>query len=217
MRRNLLSLGLVAATALSGVVPGVAGDDLLIVDSHVDIPITLGTPAADPGVDGPMQVDIPKMRQGGIDAAFFIVYVAQGELEAAGYAEALRRAGDKFDAIERTLRRYPDQVELATSPEAVGQIVREGRLALAIGVENAYSLGADIEHLEDFYHRGVRYVSLTHVGHNAFAGSSMARTANGWGAAEDAPGLTASGRRLVRELNRLGVMNNNTFIIQRLT
>jgi membrane dipeptidase len=153
-----------------------------------------------------MQVDIPKMRQGGVDAAFFIVYVGQGTLDAGGYAEALRRAGDKFDAIERTLARYPDQVKLATSPGAVRAIVDSGRLALAIGVENAYSLGAELEQLESFYRRGVRYVSLTHVGHNAFAGSSMVRSDGGWEGAQDAPGLTDIGRRLVRELNRFGIM-----------
>jgi membrane dipeptidase len=180
--------------------------EVLIVDSHVDIPITLGTDAADPGQDGPMQVDIPKMRLGGVDAAFFIVYVRQGELDTAGYAEALRLAGDKFDAIERTLRRYPDELELATSPGAVRDSVSNGRLALSIGVENAYALGPELEHLENFYQRGARYVSLTHVDHNQLAGSSMARSDSGWGATEDAPGLSVMGRRLIRELNRLGIM-----------
>ena len=198
MRRYLQIVILLACVPARG--------DVLIIDSHVDIPITLGTDAADPGQDGPMQVDIPKMRRGGVDAAFFIVYVAQGELDAAGYKEALRRAGDKFDAIERTLRRYPDQVELATSPRALLDIVEDGRLAVAIGVENAYALGPELEHLENFHQRGVRYVSLTHVGHNQFAGSSMARGESGWEAAPEAPGLSPMGRRLVRELNRLGVM-----------
>mgnify|MGYP001814360353 FL=1 len=153
-----------------------------------------------------MQVDIPKMRRGGVDAAFLIVYVAQGDLDDAGYARALERANDKFDAIERTLERYPDKLSLATSPRAVRDIAGDGRLAIAVGVENAYSLGPDLEHLARFYQRGARYVSLTHVGHNQFAGSSMARGESGWDAASDAPGLTETGRRLVRELNRLGVM-----------
>ena len=80
-------------------------EDMLILDTHVDIPVTLGTAAADPGQDGPMQVDIPKMRRGGVNAAFLIAYVKQGELTTEGYDEALVRARDKFDAIERTLRR----------------------------------------------------------------------------------------------------------------
>jgi membrane dipeptidase len=180
--------------------------ETLILDSHVDIPVTLGTAAADPGRDGPMQVDIPKMRRGGVDAAFLIVYVAQGDLDDAGYARALERANDKFDAIERTLERYPDKLSLATSPRAVRDSAGDGRLAISVGVENAYSLGPDLEHLARFYQRGARYVSLTHVGHNQFAGSSMARGESGWDAASDAPGLTETGRRLVRELNRLGVM-----------
>lgn len=198
MRRYLQSLILLACT------PALA--ETLILDSHVDIPVTLGTAAADPGRDGPMQVDIPKMRRGGVDAAFLIVYVAQGDLDDAGYARALERANDKFDAIERTLERYPDKLSLASSPRAVREIAGDGRLAIAIGVENAYSLGPDLEHLARFYQRGARYVSLTHVGHNQFAGSSMARGESGWDAARDAPGLSETGRRLVRELNRLGLM-----------
>ena len=198
MRRYLQSLILLACAPALG--------KPLIVDSHVDIPITLGTTAADPGRDGPMQVDIPKMRRGGMDAAFLIVYVAQGELDEASYSRALGRAEDKFDAIERTLGRYPDQLRLATSPQAVREIIDGGRLAVAVGVENAYSLGPELQHLERFYQRGARYVSLTHVGHNQFAGSSMARTESGWSGAEEAPGLSETGRRLVRELNRLGMM-----------
>ena len=181
-------------------------EDMLILDTHVDIPVTLGTAAADPGQDGPMQVDIPKMRRGGVNAAFLIAYVKQGELTTEGYDEGLVRARDKFDAIERTLRRYPNQLGLATSPDSVREIVEGGRLAVAIGVENAYPLGPDLEHLEEFYRRGARYVSITHIGHNQFGGSSMVRNDSGSIAAENAPGLSETGRRLIGELNRLGIM-----------
>lgn len=181
-------------------------EDMLILDTHVDIPVTLGTAAADPGQDGPMQVDIPKMRRGGVNAAFLIAYVKQGELTTEGYDEGLVRARDKFDAIERTLRRYPNQLGLATSPDSVREIVEGGRLAVAIGVENAYPLGPDLEHLEEFYRRGARYVSITHIGHNQFGGSSMVRNDSGSIAAENASGLSETGRRLIGELNRLGIM-----------
>ena len=178
----------------------------LTIDSHIDIPVSLGTDADDPGRDGPMQADFPKMRSGGLDAGFFIVYVGQGELTASGYEQAYQRALEKFAAIERTLQRHPGQVELATTPQQLRDIVHRGRLALAIGVENAYPLGPELEHLEEFYRRGARYVSLTHVGHNQLADSSMLRSASGWEAVPDAGGLSATGRRLVSELNRLGIM-----------
>lgn len=206
MRRYVYSVILLVGMR-SLVAAGVEIDeDMLILDTHVDIPVTLGTAVADPGQDGPMQVDIPKMRRGGLDAAFLIVYARQGELNARGYDEALVRARDKFDAIERTLRRYPNQLGLATSPGAVRKIVEGGRLAVAIGVENAYPLGPDLEHLEEFYRRGARYVSITHIGHNQFGGSSMVRNDSGSSAAENAPALSETGRRLIGELNRLGIM-----------
>jgi hypothetical protein len=92
LRRYLCSLVLLSCLPVNTAWSDTWEPNLLIVDSHVDIPISLGTPAADPGQDGPMQVDIPKMRRGGVDAAFSIVYVGQGEQTAENYAEALGRA-----------------------------------------------------------------------------------------------------------------------------
>ena len=80
---------------------------VLTIDSHIDIPVSLGIDPDDPGRDGPMQVDFPKMRAGGLDAGFFIVYVAQGELTETGYEHAYQQALEKFAAIERSLQSYP--------------------------------------------------------------------------------------------------------------
>ena len=88
-------------------------DSLLVLDSHVDIPFDFATAAADPAVDGPLQVDLPKMRAGGVDAAFFIVYIGQGPLTEQGYAQAYRGAVTKFDAIERMTLQHADQIGLA--------------------------------------------------------------------------------------------------------
>jgi len=101
---------------------------------------------------------------------------------------------------------YPDEIQLATTPDQLESIVSQGKLAAAIGVENAYPLGPDLSHLQEFYDRGARYVSLTHFGHNHFADSSVGR-----GEQDGVPepindGISEVGYRLIDELNRLGIM-----------
>jgi len=181
-------------------------NQILTLDTHIDIPIELGLEEADPGIDGPMQVDLPKMREGGLDAGFFIVYVGQGAMTEEGYAEAYSKAQDKFTAIERMLNKYPDQIELATTPDQLESIVSQGKLAAAIGVENAYPLGPDLAHLQEFYDRGARYVSLTHFGHNHFADSSVGRGEHDGVPEPENSGISQRGYQLIDELNRLGIM-----------
>lgn len=181
-------------------------DQILTLDTHIDIPIELGLDEADPGVDGPMQVDLPKMREGGLDAGFFIVYVGQGAMTEEGYAEAYSKARDKFVAIERMLDKYPGQIQLATSPDQLKSIVSQGKLAAAIGVENAYPLGPELAHLQEFYDRGARYVSLTHFGHNHFADSSVGRGEHDGIPEPVNNGISELGYQLIDELNRLGIM-----------
>lgn len=178
---------------------------LVTVDTHIDIPITLGIDSADPGQDSLMQVDLPNMRSGGLDVGFFIVYVGQGAVTPEGYATAYQQAQDKFAGIERMLDMYPEQIALARNPDEVESILTEGKLVAAIGLENSYPLGPDLEHLQEFYDRGVRYASLTHFGNNHFADSS------GRVRAKDVEephndGISELGFRLIEELNRLGIM-----------
>lgn len=181
-------------------------DSILTLDTHIDIPIQLGTDAADPSLDGPMQVDLPKMRSGGLDTGFFIVYVAQGPVTLDGYSNAYRQSQDKFNAIERMLEQNPDEIALARTPDELRAIRAEGKLVAMVGVENAYPLGSSFAQLQEFYDRGARYISLTHFGHNHFGDSSVGR-----GDYEDSPepinqGLSDLGLSLIDEMNRLGIM-----------
>lgn len=178
---------------------------LVTVDTHIDIPVSLGIDSADPGVDGPMQVDLPKMRAGGLDVGFFIVYVGQAHVTPEGYREAYQQAQEKFGGIERMLNLYPEQIALARNPDEVQSILSQGKLVAAIGLENAYPLGPNLEHLQEFYDRGVRYASLTHFGNNHFADSSGRPRVKG----VEEPvndGISGTGFRLIEEMNRLGMM-----------
>ena len=178
---------------------------LVAVDTHIDIPISLGIGSADPGVASPMQVDLPGMRSGGLDVGFFIVYVGQGAFTPEGYKSAYQQAIDKFEGIERMLGMYPDQIALARNPEEVEAILAEGKLVAAIGLENAYPAGKEFKYMQEFYERGVRYASLTHFGNNQFADSSGRIRLKGVQEPYN-DGISETGLRLIEEMNRLGIM-----------
>lgn len=179
-------------------------DRVLTLDTHIDIDAGYATYRLDPGVFNRAQVDLPSMRAGGLDAGFFIVYVGQGAISPIGYDEAAAIAEDKYQAILRMIRAYPDQIALATTADEVEAIEASGRLVALIGMENSWPLGEDLSRVELWADRGVRYVSITHFGNNQFGGSSNPNMAQG-DPPED-PGLTELGRGLVRELNDHGVM-----------
>ena len=182
-------------------------DQFLTIDTHVDIGAGHGTRDLDPGGMNRAQVNLPSMRVGGLDAGFFIVYTAQGELDEAGYAEAEAAAEEKYRGIVRMLRGYGENIQLATSADEVESIAEEGQLVALIGIENSYPLGTTPEVVTErvamWAERGARYASITHFGHNQFGGSSNPSESRGDG--QD-PGLNELGRTLVAALNDNGLM-----------
>ena len=180
---------------------------VIALDTHVDIPLDFATAAVDPGGFTKAQVDLPKMRAGGLDAAFFIVYTPQGNLTDEGYAEAATIAFTRLSAIHRFVGAYPDEITLAMSAAEAKKIAKSGRKVALIGMENAFPLGpeptqADIDRLA---RDGVRYAGVTHFGHNQFGDSSNPNKDAG-DAEEKWGGLSPKGRELVAMLNRAGIM-----------
>ena len=180
-------------------------EKVILVDTHVDVPLNYATKEVDPGRFSSGQVDLPKMRAGGLNAAFFIVYTPQGPMTNKGFASAQAIARIRHAAIMRMIGAYPDQIALATSAKDVEKIAKSGRRVALIGMENAYPLGPTANQTEWWRDNGVRYVGITHFGHNQFGDSSNPNVAGG-----DKPelhgGLSDLGRELVRDLNRLGIM-----------
>lgn len=176
----------------------------LTIDTHVDIGRGYASHRLDPGGFTRAQVDLPKLRAGGLDAVFLIVYTGQGTLSADGYATAREQAETSYRAIQRMLAAYPDQISLARTADEVQAIHADGRRVALLGMENAYPLGNSLDELPLWVERGVRYVGLTHIGHNQFAGSSnpLERLFD----ADEDPGLSELGRDLVRALNDHGVL-----------
>jgi membrane dipeptidase len=180
-------------------------DRVITIDTHDDISADFATEKDDPGnPDNPRQVTLQKMKAGGLDAGFFIVYVGQGERTAEGNASAYDQAIKKFDAIHRMAETmYPDRIEIAYTADDVMRIWKKGKLIACIGIENGWPIGRDLGKLKEFHDRGGRYITLSHNGHNDMCDS--ANPAAGEAEAEH-NGVSEFGRQVIAEMNRLGIM-----------
>lgn len=181
---------------------------VLTLDTHVDIlNAEYATKACDPGIDNPkLKCDLVKMNKGGMDGVFLAVYVGQKKRDAEGYQNAYKSAMVQFEAIHRlTEKMYPDRCELATSPGEVERIAKTGKRVIMIGVENGFAIGKDLSNVERFYNLGARYITLSHNGHNDICDSCNPREKLGDKEIEH-NGLSEFGKKVVAEMNRLGIM-----------
>src|SRR5256885_11015420 len=211
MTRAILSIAAVAAAAtaqLSAQQDLVARaraihDRVIALDTHNDIDPRNFAADCNYTMRLTTQVNLPKMKEGGLDASFFIVYVGQGDLTPAGYDSAYRAAIAKFDAIHRLTEQIaPKDIELALTPADVLRISKSGKKVAVIGIENGYPMGTDIRRVKEFYDRGGRYMSIAHNGHNQLADSHTGEAGNEW----KWGGVSPLGRQVVAEMNRLGMM-----------
>ncbi len=180
----------------------------LTLDTHVDIPgAQYATEALDPGIDNPkLKCDLVKMNKGGVDGVFLAVFVGQKKRDAEGYKNAYESAMVKFEAIHRLAEKmYPDRCELATSPGEVERIAKTGKRVIMIGIENGFAIGKDLSNVERFYNLGARYITLSHNGHNDICDSCNPRKKLGDKKAEH-NGLSKFGKKVVAEMNRLGII-----------
>ena len=146
------------------------------------------------------------MFKGGLDVAFFIVYVGQNRtpeaFTPAAYDNAYKQAIDKFDAIHRLTKELaPNQIELALTSADVRRINKLGKKVAMIGVENGYSLGDEttaLARVKEFQERGARYMSLAHNGHSQLADSNTGEADGVW----LHNGLSPLGKQVVAELNQ---------------
>jgi len=183
---------------------------LLTIDTHIDIPWPAdrvpGSPMQDPFLPSARQVEFHKMQAGGLRAGCFAAYVPQGPRTPEGFAQAQDRALAMLDVINGYGRTVDGITARVTSTaDAVEAAARDGAIAVIPCVENGHSIGENLGLLLRFQALGVRYMTLTHNGHNALADSSVPRKDLG-----DAPhlhgGLSALGREAVQEMNRLGLL-----------
>ncbi|WP_412062345.1 dipeptidase [Rubrivirga sp. IMCC45206] len=169
--------------------------DALVVDGHVDTPTLMLDRSYDVGErHADDHLDLPRMREGGLDAAFFSIYVARSYGE--GQA-ATDLALAMIDAVQRQLAGR-DDAALVRTADGMIEARRRGQTAILLGLEGGHALQASPETLRQLAANGVRYVTLTHSNTNAFADAATDRAR--WN------GLNETGRELVAEMNRLGVL-----------
>ncbi|HKR01800.1 MAG TPA: membrane dipeptidase, partial [Pyrinomonadaceae bacterium] len=159
-----------------------------MVDERLDINQRL--------MDG--QLDAVRMREGGLDAQFFSIWV-EPQLYGGGGERAIHRADEQIAAVRSLAEKYPETWEVATSAADVRRITGEGKLAALMGLEGGYAIDERLEMVERYYNMGVRYMSPAWSVSTSWAGSSgdtEGRTR----------GLNDFGKRVIREMNRLGMM-----------
>ncbi len=179
---------------------------VLSIDTHVDIsPANFTETGPNYAQKLPRtQVDLVKMEEGGLAAAFLVVYVGQSPtLDEASFARANAQAIEKFDAIHRlTEKLAPTRAEIAYSAADARRIHAAGKRVIFIGVENGFPIGSDITNVKKFYDRGGRYMSLAHNGHSQLSDSNTGERDGVW----LHHGLSPLGRQVIAEMNRVGMM-----------
>ena len=178
-------------------------DRVITLDTHCDINVNNFTDSINYTQDLDTQITLPKMKSGGLDVAWFIVYTGQDSLTDEGYKNAYKNAISKFDAIHKLVTEIaPNDIELATTSEDVKRIAKSGKKVAMIGIENGYPVGLDIKNVEKFYNLGARYMSLAHNGHSQLSDSNTGEADDIW--LHD--GLSDFGKEVIKEMNRLGMM-----------
>jgi membrane dipeptidase len=167
----------------------------LVVDTHDDTTQRLVWEHFDLGHrDAAGSVDIPRMREGGLSAIFFSIWIPGSVTGPA----AVKNALDQIDAVREQVRRHPQDLALCTTAEGVRSAHAKGKIAVLMGLEGGHMIDDDLAALRTYAALGVRYMTLTHMLNTDWADSSTDKPAHN--------GLTDFGREVVREMNRLGVM-----------
>lgn len=176
-------------------------EKILTVDTHVDTPSELDHINLRGGTiqdERTGKVDFPRMKEGGLDAIFFAVYVSPGPLNDSAYKVAIEKAMTMFHETHFVLKENNDLAELALQAEDAKKLEAIGKRAIYIGIENGYAIGRDLSLLKTYYDLGTRYITLCHSRSNDICDSST-----------DDPlhfGLSDFGKEVVKEMNRLGIM-----------
>lgn len=206
MRHVLLSL-LLPVAALAAAAPGTRElhERLLVLDTHFDTALSLAREGWDVTqrhtyAEDLTQVDLPRLREGGVDGGFWTIYTPQGPRTPEGHAAARDTALQIALRIHRMVAAHPAHFELARRADDAVRIAASGRQVVFLSMENAYPLGRDLTLLKTFQDLGVRLVGLVHTGHNEMADSSTDTRGPEW------RGLSPLGRELVAEANRLGLV-----------
>lgn len=169
----------------------------MIIDTHMDVPYRLKKKTEDisertAGGD----FDYPRAKQGGLDVSFMAVYVPA---EYEGTGNAYKFADETIDMVKGLAQTWPDKFVMVGSVADVKKQFGWGGISIAMGIENGSCLEGNLANLKHFYDRGVRYITLAHSKANHICDSSFDPERK-W------HGLSPFGRKVVAEMNRLGMI-----------
>ena len=174
---------------------------VLLIDTHNDITSRTVTGYDIGKAENDGHTNLKAMREGGLGAQFFAVYVA------ANYTNGNRsawRALEMIDTVKHDIiARYPNDFVFATTADDIERIHKQGKIAALMGIEGGHAIEDSLRLLRDYYELGIRYMTLTHANTNNWADSSGDMDKAG---VKHHDGLTDFGKQVVREMNRLGMM-----------
>lgn len=172
---------------------------IISIDTHTDSPLDFkGTYSI--GNRGQYQVDIPKMREGYLDAQYLACWVRQGELSPNGRLKAKNRIDELIESIYQQVERNYESCGIARTTHDIYKLKSEGKKAFLIGIENGYALGKDLNLIEEYFKKGVTYITLCHSINNDICDSSSDKSGPKWN------GLSPFGKKVIAEMNRLGIL-----------
>src|ERR1700692_2193254 len=206
--RRIRGLFFVVVCACAGLlaVRGSSGDEIaerahklhfssIVLDTHDDTTQRFFSKSFDIGKRNPDgHIDIPRMREGGMNAIFFSIWI-DGRILG---PPAVQKALDQIDAVHENVNKYSKDMVLCRTAEEVRRAHAQGKIAALIGVEGGHMIGNDIRVLRMFGDLGVRYMTLSHFYNDEWADSSTDKPAHN--------GLTDYGKEIVREMNRQGML-----------
>lgn len=167
----------------------------IVIDLHCDTPMLIADEGFDLGKRHDYgEVDIPRMREGGITSVFFSIYTTVSQSP----ESARKRSFEIIDAVVQEVARHPDDLIQATRSDDILRAKKEGKIAICMGVEGGHMINSDLDVLKSHFAKGVRYMTLTHSADTPWAGSS--------GEERPTKGLTDFGREVVQTMNSLGMM-----------
>ena len=169
----------------------------IVIDSHNDITTPMTNDDYDLGGAPPVpyRTSLDRMKEGGLTAEFFSVYIKPEYAQRGG---AARRTLDMIDSVYRAVERHPNELMFATSVADILRAKKQGKIAALMGIEGGHAIEDSLPTLREFYRLGVRYMTLTWNNTNNWADAGRGEKKHN--------GLTDFGKEVVREMNRLGMM-----------
>lgn len=171
---------------------------ILSIDTHTDTPLWFRR-GYSVGLRKDNAVSVQKMNEGKLDAQFLAAFLSQKELDEVSMQKAVDRCRGLIQSIYKDVEKYKDVCGIAVTEEDAWNLKKQGKKAFFIGIENGYGIGNDLSNILRYKDMGVNYITLCHSYDNAICNSST-------NTADASKGLTAFGREVVKEMNRVGMI-----------